>query len=48
MQEFHRELLTGNTRPLSPSGGSRLSATSGGSSNSDPNPIRVEVPNGSD
>ena len=47
-QEFHRELVTGNTRPLGPSGDSRLSATSGGSSNSDPNPTRVEVPNGSD
>ena len=47
-QGFHRELVTGNTRPLGPSGGSRLSATSGGSSNSDPNPTRVEVPNGSD
>ena len=47
-QGFHRKLVTGNTRPLGPSGGSRLSATSGGSSNSDPNPTRVEVPNGSD
>ena len=47
-QGFHRELITGNTRPLGPSGGSRLSATSGGSSNSVPNPTRVEVPNGLD
>ena len=47
-QGFHRELVSGNTRPLGPLGGSRLSATSGGSPNSDPNPSRVKVPNGSD
>ena len=43
-QGFHRELVTGNTRPLGPSGGSRLSATSGGSSNSDPTPPELKFP----
>ena len=44
-QGVHRELVIGNSRPLGPSHGSRLSVTYGRSSNSDLAPIRVEVPN---
>ena len=47
-QGFHRKLVTDNLGPLGPSSSSRLSATSGGLSISDPTSNRVEVPIRSD
>ena len=47
-QEFHRKLITDNSRPLGPSSSSRLSATSSESSILDLTSTGIKVPNRSD